>query len=76
MNDFRDPVGRKIELFAKDEIDVEHRAGVVFVEFIKAILDAHIPFGAIRRFGVHNVEFLQLFGQYCPEIQKYNIFGI
>jgi hypothetical protein len=56
MDDFRDPIGRKVKLLAKNKIDVEHRKFVVFDQFVKAILNAHIPFGAIRRFGVHYCE--------------------
>ena len=53
MDDFGDAIGGEIELLAQYEIDVEHRKGIVFDKFIKAFLNAHVPFGAIRRFGVH-----------------------
>ena len=53
MDDFGDAIGGEVELLAQYEIDVEHRKGIVFVKFIKALLNAHVPFGAIRRFGVH-----------------------
>ena len=53
MDDLGDAISGEIELLAQYEIDVEHGKEVVFDQFIKAFLNAHVPFGAIRRFGVH-----------------------
>lgn len=53
MDDLGDAIGGEVKLLAQYEIDVEHRKGIVFDKFIKAFLNAHVPFGAIRRFGVH-----------------------
>ena len=55
MDDFRYAIGRKIKFLAQDKIDVKHGKFVFFVQFVKTILDAHVPFRAIRRFFVHNV---------------------
>lgn len=57
MDDLGDAIGGEVKLLAQYEIDVEHRKGIVFDKFIKAFLNAHVPFGAIRRFCVHCCKF-------------------
>ncbi len=58
VENFRYTIGGKVKLIGKDEIDVKHRKRVVFVELIKTHLDAHVSFGAISRFLVHDCDIL------------------
>ena len=58
VENFRYTISGNVKLTAKDEIDVKHGKRVVFVEFIKTYLDAHVAFGAISRFLVHNCDIL------------------